>query len=47
MATAEGERRLARIVAGAHVANSEHWLRADLARIETDGAAPGAPGAAG
>src|SRR5262252_9555937 len=25
---------LARIVAAAHVANSEHWLRADLGRIE-------------
>jgi DNA-binding FadR family transcriptional regulator len=37
-----GDPELARIVAGAHVANSEHWLRADLARIETDGSAPGA-----
>jgi len=34
---------LARIVAAAHVANSEHWLRADLARIEADDAASGPP----
>lgn len=30
---------LARIVAAAHVANSEHWLRADLGRIEPAGIA--------
>ena len=28
---------LARTVAAAHVANSEHWLRADLARLEAAG----------
>ena len=38
-AIAASDPELARIVAAAHVANSEHWLRADLARIETaDGA---------
>src|SRR5215472_13025540 len=34
-AIAARDPELARIVAAAHVANSEHWLRADLARIET------------
>ena len=34
---------LARIVAAAHVANSEHWLRADLARIEADDTASELP----
>src|SRR5262249_51611862 len=33
-AIAARDPELARIVAGAHVATGEHWLRADLARIE-------------
>jgi len=35
---------LARIVAAAHVANSEHWLRADLARIDAADRSPGLSG---
>ena len=34
---------LARIVSAAHVANSEHWLRADLARIEAADSSAGLP----
>jgi DNA-binding FadR family transcriptional regulator len=36
-AIAARDPELARTVAAAHVANSEHWLRADLARIEANG----------
>jgi GntR family transcriptional regulator, transcriptional repressor for pyruvate dehydrogenase complex len=38
-AIAARDPELARIVAAAHVANSEHWLRADLARVEAASAA--------
>jgi len=41
-AIAARDPELARTVAAAHVANSEHWLRADLARLEA-GAPDGRP----
>ena len=43
-AIAARDPELARIVAAAHVANSEHWLRADLARIEAADTASELPG---
>jgi len=43
-AIAARDPELAKIVAAAHVANSEHWLRADLARLEVPDAAQGPPG---
>jgi GntR family transcriptional repressor for pyruvate dehydrogenase complex len=46
-AIAARDPELARIVAAAHVANSEHWLRADLAQLEAAGARAGSGPPAG